>query len=324
MTKILFVGLGSIGQRHLRNLERLGVFEYVALRSTGRPLPGEFSRIPLAVVTRLEDAVSAQPDVTFLCAPAVVQQAVLGPLVRETRCHFLIEKPVAPSLDGLMECVRILEEQRRKSIVGYNLRFHPVNAVVRDTLQQGTLGKVCAVRASVGQYLPDWHPADDYRQGYSANFRLGGGVVLDLIHEIDLLCSWFGKPDVVKAVAGTLSALDIDTEDTAAIVCRFAGGVIGSIQLDYIQRIPARNGTIIGDAATLTYDLIKNECQIDRPGVDPLVWAFPAFERNDMYVAEVTRLLEAIRTDTPCSPSLRDGVEVLDVALRAKRDAGLY
>jgi predicted dehydrogenase len=323
MMKILFVGLGSIGQRHLRNLQRLGAFEYIALRSTRRPLPEEFSSLSINVVTALEDAISAQPDVTFLCAPPVVQQAVLGPLVRETRCHFFIEKPIAPSMDGLMECVRILEEQQRKSMVGYNLRFHPVSAVVRDTLQQGTLGKVCLVRVSVGQYLPDWHPQDDYRLGYSANRRLGGGVVLDLIHEIDLVCSWFGKPYDVKAAAGTVSSLAIDTEDTAAIVCRFAGGVIGSIQLDYVQRIPGRAGTIIGDAATLTYDLMKNECRVEQPGVEPEVHTFGSFVRNDMYVAEITRLLDAIRTDTPCSPSLRDGVDVLDVALRAKRDAGL-
>ena len=321
--KILFVGLGSIGQRHLRNLQRFGTFDYVALRSTGRPLPDEFAQTRVTVVSTLEDAVAAQPDVAFLCAPAVVQQKVLEPLVRETRCHFLIEKPIAPLMDGLKGCVRLLEEQHRKSVVRYSLRFHPVSAVVRDTLRQGTLGKVCSVRASVGQFLPDWHPNEDYRLGYSANQRLGGGVVLDLIHEIDLLYSWFGKPDLVKAVAGTVSTLEIDTEDTAAIVCRFQGGAIGCIQLDYVQRVPSRNGTIVGDAGTLSYDLLKNECRIDKPGCEPAHHTFPDFVRNEMYVAEVAHLLEAIGADRECSPSLREGVEVLDIALQAKCDAGL-
>jgi predicted dehydrogenase len=321
--KILFVGLGSIGQRHLRNLPRLGTFEYIALRSTRRPLPDEFSEIPMTVVSRLEDAIAARPDVAFLCAPPLVQQAVLGPLVRDTRCHFLIEKPIAPSLDGLADYVRLLEEQQRKSLVGYNLRFHPVSAVVRDALGRRALGKVCSVRASVGQYLPDWHPSEDYREGYSANTRLGGGVLLDLIHEIDLVCSWFGKPETVKAMAGTVSALEIDTEDTAALVCGWADGMIGCIQLDYVQRVPSRNGTIVGDAATLTYDLMKSECRIERPGADPDVSAFPGFVRNEMYVAEVAHLFDAIRTGSACSPSLGEGVDSLDVALRAKRDAGL-
>ena len=321
--KILFVGLGSIGQRHLRNLQRFGPFDYVALRATNRPLPEEFARIPMKVVTRVEHAVAEQPDVAFLCAPAVVQQAVLEPLVHETRCHFFIEKPIAPGLDGLAGLADVLDEQHRKSIVGYNLRFHPVSAVVREALRFGTLGKVCSVRASVGQYLPDWHPQENYRQGYSANRSLGGGVLLDLIHEIDLLYSWFGRPQVVKAIAGTVSKLDIDTEDTAAVVCRFDDGIIGCIQLDYVQRVPARGGTIVGDAATLSYDLMKSECRIDRPGADPVVHAFHDFVRNDMYVAEVAHLFDAIETDGLCSPSLREGLDVLEFALRAKCDAAV-
>jgi predicted dehydrogenase len=277
----------------------------------------------MKIVTRLEDGVAEQPDVAFLCAPAVVQQAVLEPLVHQTRCHFLVEKPIAPAMDGLAGLVRVLEEQHRKSIVGYNLRFHPVSAVVRETLRTGSLGKVCSVRASVGQYLPDWHPNEDYRQGYSANRSLGGGVMLDLIHEIDLLYSWFGRPQAVKAIAGTVSTLDIDTEDTAAVLCRFAGGVVGCIQLDYVQRVPARNGTIVGEAATLSYDFMKSECRIDRPGADPVVHAFPDFVRNEMYVAEVAHLLDSIGTGGDCSPSLREGMDVLEIALRAKCDAGV-
>jgi predicted dehydrogenase len=321
--RVLFVGLGSIGQRHLRNLQTLGTFEYLAWRSRGHLLPDEFSALPIRVVTDLDEAVAAQPDLALLCAPPVVQQETLGRLVRETRCHLFLEKPIAPSLDGLAECARLLEAQGRKSLVGYNLRFHPVIAAARAALQQGTLGRVCAARASVGQYLPDWHPQEDYRQSYSASRRLGGGVALDLIHEIDLLYAWFGKPDVVKAVAGTLSSLDIDTEDTAEILCHFPGGVIGSIHLDYVQRVPMRHGTVIGDAATLTYDLLKNECTLYRPGSAPASQTFPDFVRNDMYVAELAALLDGIRMDTPCSPSLREGIDVLEIALRAKQDAGI-
>ena len=321
--RVLLVGLGSIGQRHLRNLQALGTFEYIALRSRGQPLPGEFSALPLRVVTALDEAVASQPDVALLCAPPTAHPAVLGRLVRETGCHVFIEKPIAPSLDGLAECARLLEAQGRKSFVGYNLRCHPVCTVVHEVLRQGVLGKVSAARVSVGQYLPDWHPYEDYRHGYSASRRLGGGVMLDLIHEIDLLYSWFGKPDVVKAVAGKISALDIDTEDTAEILCRFAGGRIGSIHMDYVQRVPMRTGTIVGDEATLTYDLLKPECQVLRPGVPPVVHSFSAFVLNDMYVAELARFFEAIQGDTSCSPSLREGIDVLEIALRAKHDAGV-
>lgn len=323
MMKALFVGLGSVGQRHLRNLRTLGSFEYIALRSRGLALPAEFDDLSIRVVRGIDEAIAEQPDLALLCAPAVTQQAVLGPLVRETRCHLFIEKPITPSLDNLAEYVCLLERQRRKSLIGYNLRFHPVVAVVQQALQSKALGRVCSARASVGQYLPDWHPAEDYRQGYSANRRLGGGVLLDLIHELDLMYSWFGKPTAVKAIASKVSSLSIDTEDTAEVVCRFADGVVGSIHLDYVQRVPFRNGSIVGEAASLTYDLLKNECAIYRPGTEPEVHSFPDFVRNDMYSSEISRLLEAIATDVPCTPSLREGVEVLEFALAAKQDAGL-
>ncbi len=321
--KVLFVGLGSIGQRHLRNLQTLGTFEYFALRSRGHALPAEFSAVPIRALSHMDDVVAVAPDLALLCAPPVAQQAVLGRLVRETKCHFFIEKPIAPTIEHLYEFADALEADRRKSLVGYNLRFHPVSGVVREVLQAKTLGRVCSARASVGQYLPDWHPHEDYRQGYSANRGLGGGVVLDLIHEIDLLCSWFGIPDRVKALAGKPSSLEIDTEDTAEMLCGFPHGVIGSIHLDYVQRVPMRQGVIVGDAGTLTYDLLKNECQVLRPGADPVKHEYAGFVRNDMYVSELAMLLDAIRSDAPCAPSLRDGIDVLGVALRAKHDAGV-
>jgi predicted dehydrogenase len=319
--KILFIGLGSIGQRHLRNLLATGQkFEFHAYRKRGLPLPKEFEAISVITHTELFEAISVQPDITFLCAPPMLQTEVLPRIIQDTKSHLFIEKPIAVSTEGMEALCTLMEAQNRVSLIGYNLRFHPVHQLVANALQNNVIGNVISARASVGQYLPEWHPAEDYRQGYSANNSLGGGAVLDLIHEIDLLYSWFGNADTVKAITAKRSHLEMDVEDTAEILLRFNIGVIGSIHVDYVQRAPFRNGMIIGDEGTILYDLLKNRFELLLPGKEPQVQQLEGFVRNDMYLNEIKALLAAIENKTTCVPDLRNGMEVLDIALKAKED----
>jgi len=321
--KILFIGLGSIGQRHLRNLLATGQkFEFHAYRKRGLPLPKEFDSITVVAHAQLHEAIGVQPEIVFLCAPPMLQTEVLPHIVKETKAHLFIEKPIAVSTDGMEALCRVMEMQQRVSLIGYNLRFHPVHRLVAAALQTNAIGNVISARASVGQYLPEWHPAEDYRQGYSANSNMGGGAVLDLIHEIDLLYSWFGNADTVKAITARRSHLEMDVEDTAEILMRFNTGVIGSIHVDYVQRAPFRNGMIIGDEGTILYDLLKNRFELLQPGAAPQVEDFEGFVRNDMYLNEIKALLAAIENKTACVPGLRNGMEVLNIALKAKQDGG--
>lgn len=321
--RVLFVGLGSIGQRHLRNLRAHGPFEYTALRSRGRALPDDLSDLPIRVVHDLDAAAATRPDLVFLCAPPAIQRVALERLARDTRAHLFIEKPIALAVDGLEACAAEVEAQGRVAMVGYNLRFHPTVRRVGEWLDDGRLGRIASARVTVGQFLPDWHPAEDYREGYSAKRALGGGVLLDLIHELDLLYSWFGRPQAVKAMAGRLSSLEIETEDTAEVLLRFESGVIGSAHLDYVARTARRGGVIVGDAATISYDLLACSCDVQGPrGVEESE-AWPSFVRNDMYATELETFLTAVREGRPAMPTLRDGLDVLAIANQARLDSGI-
>ena len=151
----------------------------------------------------------------------------------------------------------MLELARSKNLVtlvGCNLRFHPGLVAVKRLLEQGVAGRIVAIRAEVGQYLPDWHPGEDYRQGYSARLDLGGGIILDAVHEIDYVRWLLGPVRSVACFAGKLSHLEVETEDTAALLFRFSNGTIGEVHLDYVQRAYSRTCHIIGDEGTIRWD----------------------------------------------------------------------
>lgn len=314
--KVLFLGLGSIGQRHLRNLLQLGTFEIYAYRMRNYPLPEEFEGIHISNVPELGHLSLIKPDLCIIASPPSVQEHVL-PYVIDAGCNFFIEKPIATKLDGLYGLLEKVEKQKLTTMVGYNLRYHPVHQKLSKLLADKAIGNITSVRASVGQYLPDWHPNEDYRLSYSANKDLGGGVILDLIHEIDFVCSLFGKVKDVKAMYAKNSGLQMNTEDTAEILIRFANGILGQVHLDYVQRKASRNGLIIGDEGTIHYDLLSNEViVINQDGEKEK--SYFEFQRNDMYMNEFKDLLQAITDKTELPNNFKAGLEILGTALKAK------
>ena len=129
-----------------------------------------------------------------------------------------MEKPLSNSMVGVKALLAEACRTRRVCYVGYQLRFHPAICRLRDALQNGAIGRVVAVRAFIGEYLPNFHRYEDYRSTYAARHDLGGGVVLSQIHELDYLSLLFGMPRRLFAIGGHLSDLEIDVEDVAAIL----------------------------------------------------------------------------------------------------------
>lgn len=314
--KILFVGLGSIGQRHLSNLISLGYDKFYALRNRGNALPLEISSSGLIVLKDWEEVALVRPDFCILAAPPVVQQEYL-PLIVAMGMDVFVEKPIGTNLNVLFEVLETVKEKKLVSMVGYNLRYHPLVARLKEILCNGYIGNQTSFRLEVGQYLPDWHPYEDYRAGYSAQNSLGGGVTLDLIHEIDLAYYLFGTITDVKSFTAKRSHLEIDVEDTSEIIVKLQNGVIGSIHLDYVNRIGMRKGTIIGDCGVLDYDLLKSEYNLSI-GKHEKVSGKIDFQRNDMYKNELIEFLQCVENRTEPKNNLESGLAVLEYALKAK------
>jgi predicted dehydrogenase len=306
---IIFFGLGSIGKRHFRNLLSISRdFNYYAYRVRNNPLPDDFEKI--TIIDDLRKIKSLKIDLAIISSPPSVQDDIVNFVVKNS-IHFFVEKPVGVDYVKLHDLLKLVQQKKIISMVGFNLRFHPIHGEIKEIIKDNCLGNIVSVRSMVGQYLPDWHPDEDYSKGYSANSHLGGGVLLDLIHEIDFVYSLFGEFLDYKSFFGKFSSLDSDSEDIAEIIIKFKSSVIGSIRLDYIQHFPQRSGQIIGENATLFYDLIKCKIEIyDKNGLI-LSKKFDHFDRNEMYLTQMELLIESINNKVFIENDFESGLKVL-------------
>jgi len=183
--KFLIGGLGSVGRRHLRNLIKLGERDILLYRTHRSTLPeAELAGFP--VETDLRTALQHKPDAVIVSNPTALHMDVAIPAAR-AGCHLFLEKPVSHSLDGLDELDNALCEGGGRLLVGFQFRFHPGLQRLSRLLAEGVIGRPLSARACWGEYLPGWHPWEDYRQSYSARPELGGGVILTLCHPFDYL-----------------------------------------------------------------------------------------------------------------------------------------
>jgi predicted dehydrogenase len=332
--KILIVGLGGIGQRHLRNLRALlgDDVEILAYRvrklsqvitptlqiDSNRDVEREYQ---LRVFGDLESALAEKPDIALICNPSSLHVPVALACVR-AGCDLFVEKPLSDSLAGLPELQTLVEEQARIVMVGYQLRFHPCFLRMQEIVRTGRLGNLLGVRASVGEYLPGWHRYEDYRQMYAARADLGGGVILSQIHEFDYLYSLSGKAKRLFSIGGHWSNLEIDVEDVASTLmeCEFAGRPLPvHLQQDYLQRPPQRQCEVIGDAGKAILDF--PQLSVTLYGAEGNVadrFTCEQLDRNQLFVREMQHFLDCVKTRSKPVVDLSEGMWSLKLALAAK------
>ncbi len=253
--KICFLGLGSIGARHLRNfselLESHGMDHTTdALRSSRRPLPEDVQRL----VDRQYYDVLDMPDdydIAFICTPTAMHYEDIKKMSKRTR-HMFIEKPVFDR-DYALDTLHLCEEGRY--YVACPLRYSAVLQYLKNYIAET---KVFAVRAICSTYLPDWRPNVDYRTIYSAHRDMGGGVSIDLIHEWDYLCWLFGMPENVRSAVGKYSELELDSDDLALYIGEYKDKLV-SLHLDYFGRCERREIELYTKDETVIGD-IRNGC----------------------------------------------------------------
>ena len=306
--KFLIAGFGSIGRRHFRNLLTLGEQDIVFLRSKRSTLPDdEIAAFPTE--TDLSAALAHQPDAVIIANPTALHLEVAIPAA-EQGCHLFIEKPISHSLDRMDELQAALLRGGGKVFTAFQFRFHPGLQKIVDLLQNGQIGRPLSFRVHWGEYLPGWHPWEDYRQGYSARADLGGGVVLTLCHPLDYVRWMFGEVRSLWAFTSSDSDLALDVEDTAEIGLRFESGVIGSIHLDYVQRPPSHRLEIIGTQSTIRWDNANG--LLERFNTSEKNWqsySLPAgFDRNDLFLAEMRHFLDLIQDRVAAKCTLEDGI----------------
>jgi predicted dehydrogenase len=328
--KVLIAGLGSIGQRHLRNLRMLlgDGADILAHRVVRRDhviaddmtiVPGETveQRYGVRVFDELDAALAERPAAVFVCNPTSLH-AETAIAALEAGCHVFIEKPLSHSVDEVDRMIGIAGRQGRVAAVGYQLRCHPVLLRVRQLLAAGAIGPVRSARAEFGEYLPDAHPYENYRISYAARAALGGGVIMCYIHEFDYLCWLFGMPKRVSTTGGRLGDLDIDVEDTATTrldYCVDGRPVAIDVYQSFLQRPPSRTCEIVGELGTIRIDLRASSIRVE--GASDEFSTYP-IARNELFLQELRHFLAAMSGAPAQIVTLAEAAQSLKVALAAK------
>jgi predicted dehydrogenase len=328
--KFLIAGLGSIGRRHFRNLIALGEKDIVLLRTRKATLPDdELAGYP--VETDIHEAIKKhKPDAVIVANPTALHLDIAIPAA-EAGCHILLEKPISDSLDRLDTLQQAAQKSRSKILVGFQFRYHPTLNKARELIQANAIGKLLTVHAHWGEYLPQWHPWEDYRQSYAARADLGGGVIRTLTHPLDYLRYLIGEVDSLWSFNGHISPLEMEVEDVAEIGLKFSNGAIGGVHLNYVQRPPRHTLEIIGTQGTLRWDNADGILQLQKFSAPfasysddppaPVIETFSppdGFERNQLFVSQTCHFVETAQGESEPLCSLEDGVMALRLALAAK------
>ena len=328
--KFLIAGLGSIGRRHFQNLIGLGEKDIILLRTRKATLPDD-ELAGYAVESDIHEALQKhKPDAVIVANPTALHLNVAIPAA-EAGCHILLEKPVSDSLQRLDTLQQAVQKSGSKILVGFQFRYHPTLNKARELIQSNALGTALTVHAHWGEYLPQWHPWEDYRQSYAARADLGGGVIRTLTHPLDYLRYLNGEIESLWSFNGHISPLELDVEDVAEIGLKFSNGAIGGVHLNYFQRPPVHRLEIVGTNGTLRWDNADGILHVhqlpatfgsfsDHPPA-PVTQAFAppeGFERNQLFVAQTRHFIEIIRGESEPVCTLEDGIRALELALAAR------
>ncbi len=316
--RLLIIGLGSIGKRHLLIARKL--LPEADIRILRHKIDKNFPDEADGVFFDISDAIIFAPDAVVLSNPASFHMDLAEQFIK-IGCHLLIEKPISNHNNNTHSLLESSQNCEKTILVGYNLRFLSSLNEFKKIIDEGSFGNILSVRCEAGNYLPSWRPDTDYRKNVSAQNALGGGVLLELSHEFDYLSWLFGKIVWVSGWVGKVSDLDIDVEDSANLLLGLGnkGSIICSLNLDFIRHDPVRSCIVIGSNGSLRWNGILGI--IEKWNIANNQWDILFTTENDLdesYYREWEHFIDCINNNTKPLTTIDNGISVLEVVEAAK------
>ena len=318
----LLVGYGSIGRRHLANLHALGVEDW-AIVHTGAGTVAFEPPGPARVYPTLDDALREE-KLTFavVANPTALHRSTAQTCLRHG-CHVLLEKPVSHTIEGLDDLTTALGASDARLLTGFQFRFDAGLRRVDELLGSGDLGTPLHARATWGEYLPDWHPWEDWRTGYAARPELGGGVHHTICHPVDYLRMLFGEPVGVRGSLSAMHPLGLEVAEAADVSLRFDDGLSVELHLDYWRRPRQHRLDVTCTDGALAWNYVAGRvaaCRAtdgewhteDLGGLDA---------RDELFVAEARHFLDVVSGDDTPTCTLADGVAAVRIADAVERSS---
>ncbi len=282
---IAVIGAGSIGERCIRNLWQLGYRSILVFRQRNLPFR-DIGEAKVEVITNWNELLQRKPYAAFICTPTSLHLSQSVELIRHG-VHTLVEKPLSHTSQGFDELKKVVSEGRALLWVGYMMRQHPILKITKQIIQDKEYGNLISMQSRWAEYLPDWHPWEDYRQSYAAQKGLGGGVALTLSHDIDMV-NWLSGSSVVTShiIKNFCSSLEVNVESGAEIILQYENGITAGLHLNFYEKSKERFLKLVLDEASLSIDFFEPSLTI-KTKTKTETKNFPNFERNQLFIDQL-------------------------------------
>lgn len=326
--KILFIGLGGAGQRHLRLFKKYASkkTQLLAYRSTSKTpvLNSDFTvqngnsleeLYGVEIFSNLDDAISKNPDLAVISTPSSLHMNY-AQLCADNGINIFVEKPLAHSLQDFKKLKATVLSKKLFLKVGFQRRYHPHFNAIKRILSQGEIGDIFSATMTVSSYLPFWHPYEDFRELYACKKDLGGGVLLTEIHEFDLCVWYFGRPDSVTCIGGTVSNVGMDVEDTARVTLDYKDFFV-QVNLTFWQKHSERSLVISGGEGYLSWNQDENSLRIKKYFNDSEVIKHEDMNNDSMFISQVKDIIDQESYDSLVN--LNDSYNSISIVMAAKK-----
>ncbi|QEC69065.1 Gfo/Idh/MocA family oxidoreductase [Panacibacter ginsenosidivorans] len=291
---ILVIGAGSIGERHIRNLWQLGYNNIIVYRQRNLPFR-DIGEARVKLILEWNEVVTQRPFAAIICTPTA-QHLQQTQQCLDANMHVLVEKPLSHQLFDKEQLITLLGEKKLLLQVGYMLHYHPLLQKVKSFIEAKTFGNVINIQTYWGEYLPDWHPWEDYRTSYAANKEHGGGAALTLSHDVDLV-NWFmnALPKEHKVMHNYASTLKVNTDSAFDALLSYANRATAHVHVNFCQKVPQRWYKIVFDEAVIDIDYYQASMKIStKENIHEE--QLSNFARNELFIDELEDFFKRIET----------------------------
>lgn len=312
------IGLGSIGKRHIKNLR----FLYPEASIFAISASGSNIQLPegATALISLKDLIQHKPQFVIVASPSSyhIQHAEI---CINAGIYTLVEKPLSHCSEEANHFLKICDAKKEVPVaVAYCLRFLPSALAVKKTIENNELGHVYHVSSSVGQFLPTWRSDKSYQNSVSAQSSLGGGVLLELSHELDYLTWLFGDLKLAHSWIQKSAELNLEVEDLADLVLISQEGTHISVHLDFIQKSPQRTCTIIGERGRIEWDLIANTVILHSENDAKIMYKDPTHDKNTMYLDMLSTFIHIPHQGMQQLSTMMSAKKIVDLVTEAKKN----
>lgn len=302
---ILIVGLGSIARKHIEAIRTLNINATIYAFRSSNNVDQEYNIVNIFSIDNLDFTF----DFAIISNPTNLHYKYIE-LLAEKNIPLFIEKPPLHALENSVKLISFIESKNLLNYVACNLRFHPCILFIKNFLTSASF-IINEVNVYCGSYLPDWRPGKDFRKIYSANENLGGGVHLDLFHELDYTTWIFGFPIKTRSIKRGVSSLGINAVDYANYIFEYPNFTT-NIVLNYYRKKSKRTIEIVLENQIINIDLIKNIVTDEN---DVLLFQSSTFEMKNTYKYQMDYFINCLKQNEKPMNTLKESIEVLKIVL---------